>query len=90
MARAFTPPPSAHRAPHWTGRKILTAGWAVEATAQVPLLGLYLAFNNSAELTRAMPASPRQYDSLRPHSALGGRPPVSRLVRNSSLATTPR
>ena len=44
-------------------------------------------FHSSAERARAMPAWLCHYNSLRPHSALGGKPPVSRLVRNNLLGS---
>ena len=40
-------------------------------------------FHSSAERARAMPAWLRHYNSLRPHSALGGKPPISRLDRDN-------
>jgi transposase InsO family protein len=42
-------------------------------------------FHSSAERARAMPAWLCHYNSLRPHSALGGKPPISRLARDSLL-----
>lgn len=42
-------------------------------------------FHSSAERARAMPAWLCQYNSLRPHSALGGLPPISRIDRNNLL-----
>jgi transposase InsO family protein len=42
-------------------------------------------FHSSAERARAMPAWLCHYNSLRPHSALGGRPPISRLARDNVL-----
>jgi transposase InsO family protein len=42
-------------------------------------------FHTSAERARAMPAWLCHYNSLRPHSALGGRPPLSRLARDNVL-----
>jgi transposase InsO family protein len=42
-------------------------------------------FHSSAERSHPMPASLCRYSSLRPHSALGGQPPISRLPRNNLL-----
>jgi transposase InsO family protein len=42
-------------------------------------------FHSSAERARAMPAWLCHYNSLRPHSALGGKPPISRLARDNLL-----
>ena len=42
-------------------------------------------FHTSAERARAMPAWLCHYNSLRPHSALGGKPPISRLARDNLL-----
>jgi transposase InsO family protein len=44
-------------------------------------------FHSSAERARAMPVWLCHYNSLRPHSALGGKPPVSRLVRDNLLGS---
>lgn len=43
------------------------------------------AFHSSAERAQAMPAWLCHYNSLRPHSALAGKPPISRLPRNNLL-----
>lgn len=40
-------------------------------------------FHSSAERAQAMPAWLCHYNSLRPHSALAGKPPISRLPRNN-------
>ena len=40
-------------------------------------------FHSSAERAQAMPAWLCHYNSLRPHSALAGTPPISRLPRNN-------
>lgn len=42
-------------------------------------------FHSSAERAQAMPAWLCHYNSLRPHSALAGKPPISRLPRNNLL-----
>jgi transposase InsO family protein len=42
-------------------------------------------FHSSAERARAMPAWLCHYNSLRPHSALSGKPPISRLARDNLL-----
>ena len=42
-------------------------------------------FHSSAERARAMPAWLCRYNSLRPHSALGGNPPISRIARDNLL-----
>ena len=42
-------------------------------------------FHSSAERARAMPAWLCRYNSLRPHSALGGNPPISRITRDNVL-----
>ena len=42
-------------------------------------------FHSSAERARAMPAWLCHYNSLRPHSALARKPPISRLPRNNLL-----
>ncbi|MFN7635233.1 MAG: integrase core domain-containing protein, partial [Acetobacteraceae bacterium] len=42
-------------------------------------------FLSSAERARAMPAWLCHYNSLRPHSALGGKPPITRLPRDNLL-----
>jgi transposase InsO family protein len=42
-------------------------------------------FHSSAERAHAMPAWLCHYNSLRPHSALGGKPPISRLARDNLL-----
>jgi transposase InsO family protein len=44
-------------------------------------------FHSSAERTQAMPAWLCPYNSLRPHSALAGKPPISRLPRNNLLGS---
>lgn len=44
-------------------------------------------FHSSAERARAMPSWLCHYNSLRPHSALGGRPPISRLARDNLLGS---
>jgi transposase InsO family protein len=42
-------------------------------------------FHTSAERARAMPAWLCRYNSFRPHSALGGKPPISRIARDNLL-----
>lgn len=42
-------------------------------------------FHSSNERAQAMPAWLCHYNSLRPHSALAGKPPISRLPRNNLL-----
>jgi transposase InsO family protein len=42
-------------------------------------------FHTSAERARAMPAWLCRYNSSRPHSALGGKPPISRIARDNLL-----
>jgi transposase InsO family protein len=42
-------------------------------------------FNTSADRAAAMPTWLCDYNSRRPHSALGGKPPISRLARNNLL-----
>ena len=42
-------------------------------------------FHSSADRARAMPAWLRHYNSQRPHSALGGLPPISRIIRDNVL-----
>lgn len=42
-------------------------------------------FSSSGDRARAMPAWLCHYNSLRPHSALAGNPPISRLPRNNLL-----
>ena len=44
-------------------------------------------FDTSAKRTAAMPIWFCNYSSLRPHSALGGKPPISRLNRDNVLAS---
>jgi transposase InsO family protein len=44
-------------------------------------------FHSSAERARAMPAWLCHYNSLRPHSALSGKPPISRLARDNLLGS---
>ena len=44
-------------------------------------------FHSSADRARAMPAWLCHYNSLRPHSALDGKPPISRLARNNVLGS---
>ena len=42
-------------------------------------------FDTSAKRAAAMPTWLRDYNSLRPHSALGGKPPISRIPRDNLL-----
>jgi transposase InsO family protein len=42
-------------------------------------------FQSSAERSEAMPAWLCHYNSKRPHSALNGKPPISRIVRDNVL-----
>ena len=42
-------------------------------------------FDTSAERAAAMPTWLCDYNSLRPHSALGGKPPISRIARDNLL-----
>jgi transposase InsO family protein len=43
------------------------------------------AFHSSAQRALAMPAWLYRYNSSRPHSALGGKPPISRIAGNNVL-----
>jgi transposase InsO family protein len=43
------------------------------------------ACHNSAQRALAMPAWLSRYNSSRPHSALGGKPPISRIAGNNVL-----
>jgi transposase InsO family protein len=45
----------------------------------------FMPFHTSAERAQAMPAWLRGYNTTRPHSALGGKPPISRIARNNLL-----
>jgi transposase InsO family protein len=45
------------------------------------------AFHSSTERARAMPNWLRAYNTARPHSALGGKPPITRLQRNNLLGS---
>ena len=44
------------------------------------------AFQSSTERARAMPNWLRAYNTTRPHTALGGKPPMSRIARDNVLA----
>lgn len=44
-------------------------------------------FNTSAERAAAMPSWLCHYNSQRPHSALGGKPPITRLARHNVLGS---
>jgi transposase InsO family protein len=44
-------------------------------------------FSTSADRAAAMPTWLCDYNSLRPHSALGGKPPISRLNRDNVLGS---
>ncbi len=49
----------------------------------VPLLAYATPFNTSAERQQAMHPWLHDYNTARPHSALGGKPPISRLNRDN-------